>query len=93
MASETTYTCDRCKGQMIGGNFDHFLEKVGVHVGKQYGGSPSFARSADWCRPCLIAMGLRKPADHIKDDPPAPDPVPTFEDVLREIVREEIESA
>lgn len=93
MASETTYTCDRCGESQKGDGGRSFLEQVGIHIGKVYGSlgpTTSFCRRVEWCRPCLVTMGLRDWASHIPTDPPAPDPKPTIEDLIREICEETV---
>lgn len=90
MAKRTYYTCDRCGKQKAGE--PNFVENVGIRVGPAYSHTTMFFDlQADWCRNCLIETGLRDPAAHILTDPPAPDPKPTLEDLIREIIRECIE--
>ncbi|GAG22907.1 unnamed protein product [marine sediment metagenome] len=89
MSEITTYTCDRCEATS---ERIEFLEAVSVLVGTIRAYShPSPEHRAEWCRPCLIEMGLRRPADHLKEDPPAPEPPPTLEEVLRELIREVVQ--
>ena len=47
---------------------------------------------AQWCRPCMVKAGLLGTNDEIKalEQPPT---APTLEDIIREIVREEMEGA
>ena len=93
MATETTYTCDRCSEKRTGHEARNFLEDVAVFIGRRYTSAPHPDRMVQWCRPCLIQMGLRNPAEHLKEDALVPDPAPTLEEILREIVREEIQCA
>lgn len=87
----TTYTCDRCgesdQDNKIG------LEKVGVFVGKyqHYGKNCEYIQ--EWCQKCLLRTGLQTERNSgptsITDKILPP---PTLEDLVREIVREEVNS-
>jgi len=77
MAHLTTYTCDRCKMQST----DHkFLEPIHVVVVSSRWPRPPFA--AEWCRVCLLAVGLVAPA-RAETSPVAP-PI-TLEELVRQI--------
>ena len=80
----TTYTCDRC-----GHSQDNSVQMWRVEISI---GSPlmNLKRDALWCRKCCVEMGLISSRPHATPpDPPAPDPAPTLEDLIRAIVREE----
>lgn len=88
MATTTTYSCDRCKEQ-----FDDRknLQVVSAGVGQYWGSDGWSVRfSQDWCFPCIESFGIAlhsrerhtvKPEDHKV----------TLEDIIREMVREEIQ--
>jgi len=89
----TTYTCDKCS---------HAQEKseqmwdIGILVREpnstkytsSYSQNPKSMQL--WCRACVVKLGLLPSK---KDDPPKPDPIPTFEEMIREIIQEEIEGS
>ena len=84
----TKYVCDRCQHTQ---DTDDQMWNLGIYLS----GARSYyhsmhtppTRAALWCRACVETIGLlpgEKPAD------PAPAP-PTFEDMIRAIVREEVQ--
>lgn len=79
MASVTTYTCDRCGDSST--EFGH-VHRVGVfvYVGHSLSSYSSPTKSAEWCRACLVASGLYPAKKHAGEK--APDPPPTFEDLV-----------
>ena len=94
MSQITTYTCDRCKKSATDTTtrplFRVHLEiNVPSNVRSDHRVRP---KQAEWCADCMDAMGLvecvRVNAVYVPEQP-----VPTFEDLLREIVREEIQGA
>lgn len=46
-------------------------------------------KSVDWCYDCCTALHLKSPINKTDPVPPAP----TFEDLIRQIVQEEVENA
>jgi hypothetical protein len=52
--------------------------------------SSDWKHQQEWCRACVEEFDLL-PRIELKDVP-KPEPAPTFEDLLREIVREEVEA-
>jgi len=99
MAHTTTLKCDRCKQSW---NLpDHRqLWRIGVSY---YTNAPAYYSSdfkqpnqghiAEWCRGCMVEMGLLGPSSDGEDkDKIRPDPPPTLEDLVRAICREEIEA-
>ncbi len=88
----TTYTCDKCGHEQ---NHDVQMWDIGITVREkpsknysQYANSPK--ESALWCRKCTQSLGL---LPQKKTDPPTPKPTPTFEDMIREIIQEEMDSS
>lgn len=89
---KTILTCDRCKKEV--------KDLVEVGAGKRsiqyYSFSPSgttyelFQLSAEWCLACCIEMGIAQPCKESKAQPIQPPP--TLEDMIREIIREEIDN-
>ena len=103
MSCKTIYKCDRCDHEQE--VLDSSYETHGRKEGRQFwtirlsykGGIHSNASgyhskdlTAHWCRTCMAEMGMLEVNDE-KEKVPQPDPAPTLEDFLREIVREEIE--
>lgn len=89
MAYTTTFTCDRCGTQAV--DDQKFLSEVGITLPElysSYGGTVRVA-TASWCSSCITAMGLQHP----KKTEVAPAPKPSFEDAIREIIREEVSQA
>lgn len=87
MASTTTYTCDRCGAQAI--DETKFLKKVRITLPDEYSAYQSHdeVASAFWCRSCIVECGLRLP----KKDEQVPVTKPTLEEIIRDIVREELQ--
>lgn len=96
MSKETTYKCDRCGATSTD---QKELGLCGVAVGmrtKTYGSYESGFRldsqrddlSADWCRRCCEAVGFcdTKEKAEVSGEPD----IPSLEDLVREIVREEM---
>ncbi len=88
---ETILTCDRCKEKV--------KELIEVGAGKRsvYSGS-SYSREhfelyqlvAEWCIDCCIKMHIASPCKESEAKPIQPPP--TLEDMIREIIREEVEN-
>lgn len=81
----TTYVCDKCaySEPKPSGYFE-----VSIGVKQSIGGyaAPQTKRTSLWCRSCVVKAGLTTPT--MKER--APDPEPTIEDLVREIVQSEI---
>ena len=90
----TTYTCDKCGHEQIGSDQ---MWNIGISV-TVYSRTPQYSHSREplkgelWCRPCVVKLGLL-PTSEAVNDPPQPDPVPTFEEMIREIIKEEIDES
>jgi len=87
MSVKTTYTCDRC-GKTQDRPEQFWVVKVMARTfdGNFYdsGGGPM----KQWCRTCGESFGLFP----CTRSPVPPDETMTFEDLVREIVREEIKT-
>jgi hypothetical protein len=85
----TTYKCDRCeRTSTVEREID--LKRVEVGVGHYYS---DYSRRGykEWCRTCRIETGIEQPDVKLPEINPI-DPLPTLEDLIREIVREEIQN-
>lgn len=89
---ETILTCDRCKEKV------EKLIEVGAgershHYSMSYGGGGDiytvYQLSAEWCLDCCIEMHIAEPCKKSQAQPIQPPP--TLEDMIREIIREEVE--
>ena len=88
MSTSVTYKCDRCSKQQTNTPSLPYKEQLQMWaVAVSLNGSSR--RTADWCRECVILMGI---LDVQKEGDVAvtPTPPPTIEDIIREIVNEEI---
>jgi hypothetical protein len=86
---KTTVTCDRCKKEIV--------DKEQIWQIKFswncYPTEPdvSFQQpKAEWCRPCMIDLGLLGDRFRVTKEIPNPPPEPTIEDILREFIRQEV---
>jgi hypothetical protein len=94
MSQTTTYTCDRCRAQKV--DEPQFLTVVTVRVGAGWsrdGYTNAVIPAQMWCNECIVQMGLLHPGTLSMDSSKAPATPPTLEEVIREIVREEIQAA
>ena len=86
--------CDRCnveKEESEGGFCDIGIGVREEHYAQFSGATTAFSHQQTWCLDCLRKLGL-KPKD--RDTPKSQQvPAPTFEELLREIIREEIEAS
>lgn len=85
MAVEIKYVCDKCGHTQA---TDDQMWSIGIAIVWARGtlSDSNLNKKQLWCRACIEKLGLLPPK------PPAvkPDPAPTLEDMIREIVREEI---
>jgi hypothetical protein len=94
MAQTTTYTCDRCGVLKV--EAPKFLTEVKIVTAAHWSrdGYRSLAIPPQmWCDDCLIATGLIHPGNVSRPASEAPAVAPTLEEVIRQIVREEVEAA
>ena len=86
----TTYKCDKCGAEDTTNKIG--LVDVGVFTGgyRRFGsGSGNYEYCKEWCYQCRLKTGLEQPKKPA--DAPAEVTRPTLEDMVREIVREEIQ--
>ena len=88
----TTYTCDKCgsvrteaKNMWDVGIVARELPKLGSFSKFL----PTPRKQGLWCRACMVKAGI---LPSVTNDPSKPDPVPTFEDIIREIIQEELKN-
>lgn len=97
MSSVKTYKCDRCQATSTN---KHDLGLQIVAVGTKLEPYHNYTvgisiedysnRTAEWCENCLRETGVIR---NISGAAPISEPVPTLEDIIRQICREEIEQA
>lgn len=88
MAIKTTWTCDRCGHTQ---DNDDQMWNVGIAVNAVRVPLSVNQHKQLWCRKCVVGIGLLPPATISKGvEPPA---APTFDDLLRDIIREEIDTS
>ena len=83
----TTYSCDHCKKTQ-----DNAAQMWWIKLScssSQYSTDSYLRKEELWCRECCDKYNLV--IDPPKSGPPSPQP--TFEDTLREIIREEINAS
>ena len=95
MSQVTTYTCDRCgKSATDPKLLPLFAVSVDVSV-------PIWLRTtwrmrparAEWCEACTNAVGFVQRNEVEPMDSPKQPPTPTWDDLIREIVRDEMQNA
>ena len=91
----TAYVCDRCGHSQPS---DHQMWQVGIacHATRTSGYSSSldykaFQATRMWCRGCCEAVGVLPP--HAPRKAETATAQPSFEDIVRDMIREEIEAA
>ncbi len=91
MSIVTTYTCDKCNHEQDNSEEPRQLWDLGIRLKEKRSHYTQFLESNKetvlWCRSCVVKLGLL-PAT--ADDPPVPHKKPTFEEVLREIIQDEL---
>jgi hypothetical protein len=92
MSRVTTYTCDKCGATSTDAAVIR-LERVCIVFGQHHTTTQHEEHSADWCLRCRIYMGITHAGyDTQNKIDPRPEP-PTLEELVREIIKEEIENA
>ena len=86
---KTTYTCDRCGQEQVDSK-DKPIQYVTVRVSYSFGYGETDRLSALWCRPCADALHLLATPPREGVEPTSPQP--SLEDILRTIIREEMQS-
>lgn len=89
-----TSTCDRCKKTATSENSGEDKLKlhevgVGIYQPQSYSQYRFIGKAKEWCEACCIEVGILAP-NSPNSEVPVP---PTIEDVLRNMVREEIQDA
>jgi hypothetical protein len=84
MAIKTKYICDRCEASKV--DDPKFLVTVRV----TWGYDEHSKGQAQWCEECRKKFGLVSPLPVAYKSEPAPTVNPTFEELVRAIVREEL---
>jgi len=88
MGIKTTYTCDRCgHSQDTGSQMWH----VGAGLSESSYGDQTWSEKKLWCRTCCEEFHLLKVPASISTAHVPPEK-PTFEELLRAIIAEEIEA-
>jgi len=91
----TIYTCDRCKAESADNKIlDLAIISIGVKDAS-YGSYSSITlrdcanREVEWCIKCRTETGIEREREETPKPLPKP---PTIEEMLREIVREELQN-
>lgn len=89
MSQKTIYTCDRCKKE--GENISLTIVALGIKstIYGYYNNEfnlTGYKKEIGVCDECLIALGIKQ-----TPKTPAPSTQPSLEDIIRDIMREEIE--
>ena len=77
-------TCDCCKQTLGEADSQHFPLTL------TFNGLSRFC-DRDWCRDCCVKYGLLEPYTTKDKQIEKIEPPPTIEDIIREIIREELE--
>lgn len=94
MSITTVYKCDRC-GKEADNPHDYY--HVGVLLNSVYmaTGRWSASHQQQWCTSCCEKVGIRGSLArfHKENEPKeAPPPAPTLEDMVRALIREELDN-
>jgi hypothetical protein len=85
MSTRAIYKCDRCGKEQE--TAEQFWTVAVMATTGQWSYPPSIQQKKEWCRKCLDEMNV---LGWVKE-PTLSVPAPTFEDLIREIVRETID--
>ena len=83
--TETKYICDRCKSEQLTGE-QFWTVRVQVNTIHSAASAYDTGPSVQWCRACVENMGILPK----HKDGGMVSPLPTIEEMIREIVREEV---
>lgn len=86
----TTYTCDRC-GQTQEKSREGPIQFWTITVTFSSGYGESTAHDVLWCRPCAELFCILRPKLSASGQPVPQPTQPTLDDLIRAIVREEIQ--
>ncbi len=97
MSSKTIYTCDRCGKEKQ--DDPQFLRRLSVERPDAWRlsepkGFIDVPVAVQWCQECYFALGLIKPFSghpEIPNNPPSPTMEELLREMLRDIVREEVQ--
>ena len=94
MAVVTSYVCDRCKHEQQSNAKprEMFVIGIGIHWVQHRPEKLNLAHQQLWCDNCCKEVGIRAEVQFRELNAPEPSR-PTFESMLREIIREEISNA
>lgn len=87
----TTYRCDRCGAEDTTNNIG--LQFVFVGFGEYLSDAKKRSQNKEWCLRCRIETGLQIPSSNYRPEIKPIEPEPTLEDMIRMIVRDEIQNA
>lgn len=93
-----TWKCDRCgkeecKNSGEGNPVDFWAVAVTVRTLAITPSQPARTIEQHWCRMCVEAMHLASPVRHTEQKLERSQIPPTFEDLVREIVKDELANA
>lgn len=86
---KTIFTCDRC-GREQADSKDKPVQYGDVRVGYGLGYAETQVVAVLWCRPCMEEFHLLTSKPLEGEEPKAPQP--SLEDILRAIIREEMQA-
>lgn len=94
MSTTIIYKCDRCGAESPTNEQMYFVEVRFSNVSHQhrFQSEMQVAKKIDCCKPCAQALALVKMPERPKGADPAPAEL-TFEELVREIIREEVADA
>jgi len=85
----TTYKCDRCGAEDTNNKIE--ISPIWFGYGDYITDVKRRAENKEWCLKCRIEIGLQKPRSDAPEAKPI-EPEPTLEDMIRMIVRDEIQN-
>lgn len=94
MSTTTIYKCDRC-GAEFSANKDMYIVEVrfvSVEMQHRFSADMQVAKKIDCCKTCAQALALAPMPVKLKEGEPKQAEL-TFEELVREIIREEVAEA
>lgn len=93
MTTRTIHICDRCKAEQVD-NYDglHTVTLSVKPLMRYSANSSSNDHSETWCRKCVDDVGLLRFVPFIEEEAKKEPPLPTLEEMIREIVRDEAQA-
>jgi ribosomal protein L40E len=86
---EIKYICDKCEATQPTAQQMWMIRVQIGHHGGGYNQMPWSSKEEMWCRKCIEGLGLLPSFDQPAPES-VPPPPPSFEDMVREIARDEI---